>query len=83
MDRVELTFRLRQMGLKKPAFAEKLGLAVDTVYQWGEVPQYAEALLMAMEELAACREKLREALGAVATLKVTIAGLEGQRARKG
>jgi len=49
---VELTFRLRQLGLKKPAFAKLLGMSESTVYQWGEVPQYAVALLEALEEAA-------------------------------
>lgn len=83
MKRKELTYRLSELGMSKAQFAALLGMAEVTVYQWEEPPQYATALLGAMEELAACREKLREALGSVALLKVTIAGLEGQRARKG
>lgn len=60
MDRVELTFRLRQLGLKKPAFAKLLGMSESTVYQWGDVPQYAVALLEALEDAARAKRQLRE-----------------------
>lgn len=70
MDRVELTFRLRQLGMKKPAFAARLGMASDTVYQWDQVPQYAVAVVELLEERNVLMEKLREALGSIATLKV-------------
>lgn len=55
MDRVELTFRLRRLGMRKPAFAKLLGMNEATVYQWGEVPQYAVALLEALEEVSRLR----------------------------
>lgn len=55
VDRVELTYRLRRLGMKKPAFAKLLGMSGSTVYQWGEVPQYAVALLEALEDAARLR----------------------------
>lgn len=69
MNRKELTYRLSVLGLKKGDFAKTLGLVADTLYQWDETPQYAEALLVTMEQLAACREELRAALGNIAALK--------------
>lgn len=52
MNRTDLTYRLRQVGLKKPQFAEMLGMSPETVYQWDEVPQYAVALVELLEEIA-------------------------------
>ncbi len=52
MNRVDLTYRLRKLGMRKPQFAVKLGMAVDTVYQWQEVPVYAVSLLEALEAIA-------------------------------
>lgn len=52
MDRVDLTYRLRKLGMKKGDLAKRMGLAADTIYQWGEVPQYAVALVEALENIA-------------------------------
>ena len=57
MNRTDLTYRLRQMGMKKPEFAAKLGLSVETVYQWAEVPRYAVALLEALEKVEKLERK--------------------------
>ena len=41
--------------MRKPAFAKLLGMNEATVYQWGEVPQYAVSLVEALEEAARLR----------------------------
>lgn len=57
MDRKELTYRLSVLGMKKKDFAERLGMAPDTLYQWEVVPQYAVALLEALEKVAKLERK--------------------------
>lgn len=59
MNRVDLTYRLRKLGMRKPQFAVKLGMAVDTVYQWQEVPVYAVSLLEALEEIERLKFELK------------------------
>lgn len=60
MNRIELTYRLRQLGIRKPQFAVKLGVAVDTVYQWEEAPQYAALVVELMEENAKLKFELKK-----------------------
>lgn len=59
MDRKELTYRLSVLGMKKKDFAERLGMAPDTLYQWEVVPQYAAVYLEALEEVRKLREQLK------------------------
>lgn len=52
MDSKALTSELRKLGMTKAEFAVKLGVSRVTVYQWREVPDYAQLVLALLGENA-------------------------------
>jgi uncharacterized protein YjcR len=82
MDRKELTWRLHRLGMKKEDLAKRMGMSASTVYQWGEVPGYAVALIETMEELARWKEARREVAPVVAPERKTNSGQFKKRGEK-
>lgn len=53
MDVMELSVRLRKLGLTKIDLASYLGVGSGTVYHWKETPKYIERVVELMEKVAA------------------------------
>lgn len=51
---------LKQMGMTKKAFANKLGLAPVTVYAWKTLPSYAVAYIKLMDEYSDYKIHIKE-----------------------
>lgn len=52
---------LRKLGLTKAEFARLIGLSPLTVYQWKQVPSYAEWCVGMLRRVEKLEEKLTEA----------------------
>lgn len=57
MDGHELAVRLHAVKLRKTDLAARLGLAIQTIYHWKEVPEYVVEYLRVLERLVKLGEK--------------------------